>query len=215
MAAANCPAMVAESSGPGASSPDRDGAAPLRTRRNEVGGVRIALILGVVALALGASGLAISLSNAGPTGATGPRGLAGPGAITSSNYDVAVTPLPYATCMHDNDSNFSFAVGGPGNVVVAATVTLKVHHTAGQTTSYYVGVENASRACVVDLDTYGQINDTLPTGLYYPDVSVTAEYTVGAPGTYIFAVAAEAINTSATDTTYIWGASEVGTFYPT
>lgn len=194
---------------------NRNGTGHRPGRRGALGLGHVALILGVVALVLGGSGLAIALSNAGHTGTQGPRGAAGPGAITSSNFDLALTNVPDLTCTHDNDSNLSFVVAEPGDVVLSATVVLDIQHTAGQSTTYYVAVENQSGGCAVNFDTYGQITTTSPTGEYFPDVSMEVEYALGAAGTYTYAIDAEAINTSASDTTTIFEASEVGTFYPT
>lgn len=218
MAGARCPSMANGRSERATLRVKRDGTASRLGRGGAVNLGQAALILGVAALALGGSGLAIALTNAGHTGAagaTGPRGVAGPGAVTSSNFDLAVTNLSYATCTRDIDSNFSFVVSGPGTVVLTATVVIFVQHTIGQSTNYYVGLENASRACAVSFDSFGAITSTSPTGAYYPDVSVVVEYTLGAPGTYTYAINAEAINSSAADATQIYEASEVGTFYPT
>lgn len=198
---------------------------PHRRHRAALGIGHVGLILGVVALALGGSGLAIALTSSGhtgaagatgPTGATGapgPRGPPGPGAVTGSRNVNGYLPMSDGVCTNFTGSSFSIAASGPGVVVLTGSVVLQIAHTSGYLTEYYLGIENASAPCGVDFPMYGMI-ESEPSGYYFPDTSLAVAYAVGAAGTYTYQIEGTADNTSSSDITdFIW-ASEIGTFYP-
>jgi hypothetical protein len=229
--------MVAEAPAREKRPPERAWSKPDRRRRGAMGIGHVGLILGVVALALGGSGLAIALTHAGPAGAaggrgaagtngtdgtngatgpTGPQGPPGPGAVVNGTYTQEETGLTNATCGAQFASGIGFTVKGPGTVVVTASVELEMTHTAGDFTDYDVSLANASATCDVFANSYvsGELTTTLPTTTYFFDVSLVQTFPVTTAGTYTIDVIAEATVFLGSESNNFVYSSVAGVFYP-
>jgi hypothetical protein len=174
------------------------------------------LILGVVALVLGGSGLAIALTHAGPagpTGAAGARGAPGPGATTLQGFNVGTTALS-GVCGYYSGSNLTFVVSEPGTFVITASVEIYIHHSSGNYTFYTVSLANTSAACNPEANNFVEEDwsDAFPTGNYYPTHGLAQNFQVGAAGTYTFGI----VGTmgGGTDPTEFYYATVVAVFYP-
>jgi hypothetical protein len=177
---------------------------------------QVALILGVVALVLGGSGLAIALTHAGPAGGKGVQGAQGPpgpGAVVKQGFNDNTTTLT-GTCGYYPGSNISFSVSSPGTFVVTASVVILVDHVLGNYTFYTLSLTNASVPCNPDLNNFveGDWSGALPSGDLFPDYSLVQSFQVGIAGTYTFGIIGD--QSGGTDPTSFYFASVVGMFYP-
>jgi hypothetical protein len=208
----------------------REWTEPGRRRRGKAGLGQVALILGVVALALGGSGLAIALTHAGPAGGRGPAGSAGeqgppgstgapgspgPGAIVNQSYDVGSTELS-TTCTAYVGSAVGFTVGDPGVLVVTASVELTLFHRATNYTIYAVSFGDGSATCNAfnNNSVAGEASGTQPTGFYNVFLGLAQSFPITAAGTYAVDVVGYAAMSNSSDTTYLTYASLEGVFYP-
>jgi len=186
---------------------------------------QVALILGVVALALGGAGLAIALTHAGPAGPTGPtgntgttglQGPPGPGATVEQNFNAGTTTIA-GVCTYYEGSNLSFNVTTPGTFVLSASVTLYLYHTSGYSPYEKISLTNASgSSCSQTGDLYAvpSLASGEPTGYYLPTVSVVQSFVVGSAGTYTFGLAGIAAGGGSGDFCDFYYAGVVGVFYP-
>jgi hypothetical protein len=208
----------------------REWRAPGRRRRGAVGAGQVALILGVVALALGGSGLAIALTHAGPAGARGPAGGAGdqgppgspgapgspgPGAIVNQTYDTGSTELN-TTCAAYVGTDINFTVGDSGVLVVTASVEVALFHRATNYTIYAVSFGDGSATCNAfdNNSVAGEASGTQPTGFYNVFLGLAQSFPITAAGTYTVDVVGYAAMSNSSDTTYFTYASLEGVFYP-
>ena len=179
----------------------------------------VALILGVVALALGGSGLAIAVTHAGPagsSGATGARGPAGPGAVVNSTSYQYTTALANGTCTVAAGSTIGFDASGPGVVTLTVTVAFIILHTNGDYLSYYVSLASSTATCNVVGQPWvdGSVGVAEPTGEYTPQVSLTEVFPISAAGMHTFDVQTNCSNYLGEDTASVNGITETGAFYP-
>ncbi len=187
----------------------------------------VGLVLGVIALVLGASGLAIALTNGGHTGETGARGApgtdgtngtngtAGPGALVNETYVQYVQALT-ASCGYYSPSDVNFTVSGPGMLVVTASVLLELSHTTSASTVYFVSLASTSLSCNVTYysNTFGIVQSPEPTAIYWTGVSLAQTFSLPAAGTYTICLIGDATMTDSGDFSYFYSASVVGVFYP-
>jgi len=198
-----------------------------------VGVGQIALILGVVALVLGGSGLAIAVTHAGPAGARGPTGSTGgtgeqgppgstgapgapgPGAIVNQTYDTGSTELS-TTCTAYLGSDVNFTVSDPGVLVVTASVGLTLYHRTTNYTIYAVSFGDGSATCNAfdNNSVTGEAPGTAPTGYYDVFLGLAQTFPVTAAGTYTVDVVGYAAMSNSSDVTYLTYASLEGVFYP-
>jgi len=203
---------------------EREWTKPGRRCQGAVGLGQVALILGVVAMGLGGSGLAIALTHlgprgpagaAGPVGNTGARGAPGPGAVVNQTYDAGSTELG-TTCTAYLGSDVNFTVSGPGVLVVTASVGLTLYHRATNYTIYAVTLGNGSATCNAfsNNSVAGEAFGTQPTGYYEVFLGLAQSFPVRAAGTYTVDVVGYAAMSNSSDVTYLTYASVEGVFYP-
>ena len=178
---------------------------------------QISLILGVVALTLGGSGLAITLTHAGPrgpTGNTGGQGAPGPGAVVNQTYDTGSTELS-TTCTSYVGSDVNFTVSDPGVLVVTAAVAVTLYHRATNYTIYAVSFGDGSATCNAfnNNSVTGEASGAQPTGFYEVFLGLAQSFPIGAAGTYTVNVVGYAAMSNSSDTTYLSYASVEGVFY--
>ncbi len=198
----------------------------------------VAIILGVVALILGGSGLAIALTHTGPTGGTGangaqgtrgPEGPAGangtngtngtngapgPGALVNGTTDSSAA-LVNGSCEAYAGSEVNFTVSGPGTLVITAAVELSVVLDTGEYSNFEVSVANTTTGC--NIYAYSWVAGAVPAASSsesaYADLTVVQTF---------FASSAGQLTTEVIDAGYttspgyaeIDHVTVVGVFYP-
>ena len=186
----------------------------------------VGLILGVVALILGGSGLAIALTNSGHTGATGATGAQGiqgvqgapgapgPGAVVNESFNTGTTVLAVDVCTYYAGSNTSIRVTGPGSFAVTASVEMQFDHTNGVPDAGYISLVNTSASCSPTSYNFDRVSAPpgMSTDAYLLDYSLTQTLEVGAAGAYAFGIIGDQVG--GTDTVEFYYASVVVTFYP-
>jgi hypothetical protein len=150
------------------------------------------MILGVVALALGAAGLGVALTHAGQTGATGsqgsagPQGPPGPGSLVASAHTYDETEFNVSTCVSEQGAEVTIVVPSAGTLFVQTDAVLSFNHTAGTVDLAYLYITNESGVCTTSqFWSYAEVPSGTPTGGWQADGSVIESYPVAA-GTYTF-----------------------------
>jgi hypothetical protein len=201
------------------------------------------VILGVVALALGATGLAIALTHAGPagpagnagstggTGAPGPQGppgppgppgadgpqgppgTPGPGAIVNESSLVG-----FATYM--NNTTCGSPPDGAVNLTVSgpgvAVVTASVNVLIEHTSGVYDFADlylSTNATACQGVPHFATVASPLPTDFYYLSVTLVGSFNVTAAGTFPFYLTGDDISYLPSDALF-YSYTVVGVFYP-
>lgn len=198
---------------------------PHRRHRAAIGIGHIGLILGVVALALGGSGLAIALTHAGPAGATGPKGSTGatgkngingtngapaPGAIINQSSVGPSSLVNNTTCASEPGADVGLLASGVGTVVVTAAVTIWVVQTSGDFGDVALWLGSQSALCSGHQQ-YVFVSTSLPANEYYVSASLVETFSVSTPGSYTYYLSGYNVGS---DTAYFYETTIVGVYYP-
>jgi hypothetical protein len=201
---------------------DGKGTRPRRARRGVLGIGHVGLILGVVALILGGSGLAVALTRAGATGpagatgatggtgATGPQGPAGPGAVVNESNVGPEPQVSNTSCAAEPGADVGFKVSQAGSVFVTATTTIGVDDEIGGDADVGFYISASPTGCGSEPQ-YVYIVDQ-PDGYYYTSISLAQSFTVSSPGTYTFYLTSDWVDGTAP--TYFFTTTIVGVYYP-
>lgn len=187
--------------------------------------------MSIVAVALAAVALVISVAVPGPTGpagaagangtngsngATGPQGPigpAGPGSLMASNTTGDKVTIG-SVCTQYTSAEISITVPRAGEIEISASVMLDINHAAGTRDIAFVVVQNNTNQCPDDpFLGIMVVQAGLPTDTYWQSIPVMNNYTVGSAGTYTFYVNGRMTNgQDAADV--FWYANLVAVFYP-
>jgi hypothetical protein len=227
-----CGVMAAPAAQRGTQRTDRPWTKPGRRNRAAIGIGHVGLILGVIALALGSSGLAIALTHAGPagatgpagstgstgpqgppggTGATGPQGPPGPGAVTVTSSEISYSTVN-KTCGSMAGIQLDFVVSEPGNVVATATVLAAIDHTSGDDGDAAFWLADSNTSCV-GTESFAYLPSAEPTGIYFIEVGLVHNFSIPAAGTYSYYVTGLNYSTG-TDAVSVGYGNAVGVYYP-
>jgi hypothetical protein len=183
---------------------------------------QVALILGVVALILGGSGLAIALTRAGSAGATGaagstgatgtqgPPGPAGPGAIVNSTYVGPSAQINNTSCIAELGADVGFKATVAGVVVVTVTVTIFIDHTSGDLGDVALFLSSGPASCP-GYAQYAFVANAEPTAYYYISVSLVETFAIPSAGTYTYYLVGYDIGT---EDAFYYTTTIAGVYYP-
>jgi len=199
---------------------------------------RLPLILGVVALILGASALGVALTQSGHTGPTGAQGASGtpgsagtpgapgargapgtngtpgPGAVTNQSSISGVgQQVTNSACTVFEGAQVNLTVARAGiAVVTSAILIIQIHNSNTTYAQALVNLNNNTTDCLSHA-LYVLANTGAPIGSSQTSVTLVRSFTIRAAGTYTFYVNGEDIS-SGTNTSYFASATTVVVFYP-
>jgi len=181
---------------------------PSLRRKAGLGLGQVALIVAVVALALGASALGISVANYRPSPAASP-GIV----IAHATLGSGAVPIPrLGHCENISGLILKINVSGPGTVVVTASILVTLYHSSAYYAAAGIYVSNASTSCP-GAEVLAYIDNGVASGTYFDDVSAVGSFTVSAAGTASYYVTGYDYSTG-TDYTQGGYMVMVGVFYP-
>ena len=174
--------------------------------RNAPRVTQVASILGVVALLLGGSALAVSLVRYSSAG--------GPGIVVAQTaYDYGGELIPHlGHCQNVTPLILNVSASGPGTVVVEATTIITLYHTSGYYAAAAIYVSNSNATCLGG-ETLAYIDDSIASGIYIQTLTAVGSFAIASAGTEKYYLTGYDYSTG-TDYTQGGFVEMVGVFYP-
>jgi hypothetical protein len=195
---------------------------------------RLAIIIAVVGLLLGASALTVALvvpgragatgepgatGSQGPVGSQGPAGVQGPAGATGAAGPGAVvnqttrtyTYIVNTSCSTVGGTDLGFSTDGPGTVTLEATVLVSFVHTEAADDAVELNLGNTSSDCSSSPAWAQVIAD--PAGAYTITVPLVNSFGITTAGAHMFYLNAIDPSDNGDVKSASW-ITVVGTFYP-